>query len=229
MNKLIIVIENNEETIFVIRYSLIKEGFTVKSAPDGISGLRIIREEIPDLVILNQILPDINGMEVCREIRLDHSIAHIPVIILTRKAKGPDGMLGLEQEADDYIVEPFSSREIRAKVKRLLKQIHQRKDIRSKLFYKNIVMDTAACTLKEGEKAIKLTPKEFKLLDYLIRNKGNVVSREVILDSIWNIADDEFVTTRTVDTHIWNLRKKIPILANSIVTVKQFGYKLEED
>lgn len=226
MNELIVLIENNEETIFIIRYSLIKEGFIIKSTPDGISGLRMVREEIPDLVILNQILLDISGLEVCREIRRDHRTAHIPLIIITTKAKGLDGILGLECGADDYITEPFLSREIRLKVKRLLKKIHQRKDARCKLLYKNLVVDTAACKVTEGEKEVKLTPKEFRLLDYLIRNKGNVISREVILDSVWG--PSEFVTTRTVDTHIWNLRKKISILADSITTVKQFGYKLEE-
>ncbi len=227
MGKRIVVVEDEEKVISIIRAVLSREGFYIKSAPDGISGLKLIREEIPDLLILDLMLPGLDGFDVCREIRMDPRTAQIPIIILTCKSEELDRVLGLELGADDYITKPFSPRELLARVKAVLRRTGRSKEIPATLSYKNITIDTAACTVKDREREVELTPKEFGLLTHLVRNKGRVLSRQVILDAIWGLPGD--ITTRTVDTHILGLRKKMPVLAESILTVKQFGYKLKEE
>lgn len=227
MGKRIVVVEDEEKVVSIIRAVLSREGFYIKSAPDGISGLKLIREEIPDLLILDLMLPGLDGFDVCREIRMDPRTAQIPIIILTCKSEEFDRVLGLELGADDYITKPFSPRELLARVKAVLRRTGRSKAIPARLSYKNITIDTAACMVKDGEREVELTPKEFGLLTHLVRNKGRVLSRQVILDAVWGLPGD--ITTRTVDTHILGLRKKIPVLAESILTVKQFGYKLKEE
>ncbi len=228
MNNSIVIIENDKGVVFLIRFSLVGEGFNIISVPDGISGLRMVKEEIPDLVIINHILPDCDGLEVCKEIRKDPKTNHIPVIILTVKNENEyDGILALELGADDYILKPFSSREVLAKVKALLRRTNQKKAVTSKFFYKDISIDTLACIVKDQKRVVELTPKEFGLLVSFIRNKGQVMSRRTILDCVWGLS--KRITPRTVDNHVRNLRKKIPVLEDSIITVKKFGYKLEEE
>lgn len=227
MDDCIVIIEDDEEIVFVIRFSLAREGFNIKSAHNGVSGLNMVKEEAPDLVIVDQILPDLDGLEVCKEIRKDPRTTHIPIIMLTPKKEEYDGILGLEIGADDFIIIPFSSRELLAKVKALLRRARQKKDIHTKFIYRSVLVDTAACEVRDGDRNVELTPKEYMLLRFLVMNKGHVMSRKVILESVWGLSGS--ITTRTVDNHIRNLRKKIPILAESIITVKQFGYKLKEE
>lgn len=227
MGKRIVVVEDDEKIVSIIRSLLSREGFYIKSAPDGISGLNMVKKEIPDLLILDLMLPSLDGFDVCREIRMDPRTAQIPIIILTCKSEEIDRVLGLELGADDYITKPFSPRELLARVKAVLRRKDQGTEIDARLFYKNITIDTAACTAKDGEREVELTPKEFGLLTHLVRNKGRVLTRQVILDTVWGLPGD--ITTRTVDTHILGLRKKMPVLAESILTVKQFGYKLKEE
>ena len=227
MGKRIVVVEDDEKIVTMIMTSLGREGFNIKSASDGISGLNMVKKEIPDLLILDLMLPGLDGFDVCREIRMDRRTAQIPIIILTCKSEEIDRILGLELGADDYITKPFSPRELMARVKAVLRRLDQSTEIPARLSYKNITIDTAACTVKDGEREVELTPKEFGLLVHLVRNKGRVLTRQVILVSVWGLPGD--ITTRTVDTHILSLRKKMPVLAESILTVKQFGYKLKEE
>ncbi|MEK7279687.1 MAG: response regulator transcription factor [Nitrospirota bacterium] len=227
MGKRIVVVEDEEKVVSLIRAVLSREGFDIKSAPDGISGLTLVQEEIPDLLILDLMLPSLDGFEICREIRMDPRTAQIPVIILTCKSEELDKVLGLELGADDFITKPFSPRELLARVKAVLRRTGQNKEIHVRLFYKNLIIDTSAYTVKDGERDVELTPKEFGLLAHLVRNKGRVLTRHAILGSVWGLPGD--ITTRTVDTHIRGLRKKMPVLAESILTVKQFGYKLKDE
>lgn len=227
MDKRIIVIEDEEKIITMIMSSLGKEGFLVNSAHDGITGLRMVKEEIPDLIILDLMLPGLDGFEICKNIRMDPRVASTPIIILTAKAEEYDRILGLEFGADDYVTKPFSPRELLARVKAVLRRTNRKKDASVKFFYKGLMVDTEACVVKVGEREIELTPKEFGLLVCLLRNKGHVMSRQMILDSVWGLPAS--ITTRTVDVHIRNLREKIPVLSNSIATIKQFGYKLKDD
>lgn len=223
---LVIIIGGDEEIVFLIRFSLASEEFNIKIAQNGVSGLGMVKDEIPDLIILHRTLPDIDGLEICKEIRMDPRTAHIPIIIVTEKIKESNGILGLECGADDFIIRPFSSRDLLAKARAILRRVSQKKDI-SKLIYKSILIDTAAYEVRDGDSEVVLTAKEYMLLVFLVRNRGHVMSRRVILESVWGLTGP--VTTRTVDNHIRNLRKKIPILAESIVTIKQFGYKLKEE
>lgn len=227
MDKRIIVIEDEERIVTMIATSIGKEGFSVKSAHNGVLGLRMVKDEVPDLVILDLMLPELDGFEVCKNIRMDRRTASIPIIILTAKAEEYDRILGLELGADDYITKPFSPRELLARVRAVLRRADRKKDTSVKLLYKGLMVDTGACVVKDGEREIELTHKEFGLLVCLIRNKGHVMSRQMILDSVWGLPAS--ITTRTVDVHIRNLREKIPVLMNSIVTVKQFGYKLRDE
>lgn len=223
----LVIIEDDEEMLFLVRLALTKEEFDIKTVCNGTDGLRMVKEEIPCLVILNKTLPDIDGLEVCKAIRSDLRTAQIPIIMLTEKTKEPNGILGLELGADDFIARPFSSMELLAKVRALLRRAGQKKDIPIKLIYKSIVVDTAACEVKDGDQELELTPKEYMLLVFLVRNRGHVMSRRVILESAWGVSKS--ITTRTVDNHIRNLRKKMPVLSKSIVTIKQFGYKLKDE
>ncbi len=227
MGKRIVIVEDEEKVVSLIRAVLSREGFDIKSAPDGISGLTLVQEEIPDLLILDLMLPSLDGFEICREIRMDPRTAQIPVIILTCKSEELDKVLGLELGADDFITKPFSPRELLARVKAVLRRTGQNKEVHARLFYKNLIIDISAYTVKDGERDVELTPKEFGLFAYLVRNKGRVLTRQVILGSVWGLPGD--ITTRTVDTHIRGLRKKMPVLAESILTVKQFGYKLKDE
>lgn len=227
MDKRIIVIEDEERIVTMIATSLGKEGFSVKSAHNGVLGLRMVKDEVPDLVILDLMLPGLDGFEVCKNIRMDPRTASIPIIILTAKAEEYDRILGLELGADDYITKPFSPRELLARVRAVLRRSNRKKDTSVKFLYKCLMVDTGACVVKDGEREIELTHKEFGLLVCLLRNKGHVMSRQMILDSVWGLPAS--ITTRTVDVHIRNLREKIPVLMNSIVTVKQFGYKLKDE
>lgn len=227
MDKRIVVIEDEEKIVTIIITSLEREGFIVKSAHDGMSGLRMVREEAPDLVILDLMLPGLDGFEICKNIRMDPRMASTPVIILTAKTEECDRVLGLELGADDYVTKPFSPRELVARVKAVLRRTTWKKNTGAKFYYKGLLVDTEACVVKDGEKEVELTPKEFGLLVCLLRNKGHVMSRQMILDSVWGLPAS--ITTRTVDVHIRNLREKIPSLSNLIVTVKQFGYKLKDE
>ncbi len=227
MGKRIVVVEDDEKVVSIIRAVLCKEGIDIKSAPDGITGLTLVQEEIPDLLILDLMLPSLDGFEICRKIRMDPRTAQIPVVILTCKSEEIDKILGLELGADDFITKPFSPRELLSRVKAVLRRTGQSNEIHARLFYKNITIDISACTVKDGKRAVELTPKEFGLLAHLVRNKGRVLTRRVILGSVWGLRGD--ITTRTVDTHIRGLRKKMPVLAESILTIKQFGYKLKDE
>ena len=227
MDKRIIVIEDEEKIATMIISSLEREGFSIKSAHDGISGLRMVKAETPDLVMLDLMLPGLDGFEICKNIRMDPRTASIPIIIITAKVEEYDRVLGLELGADDYVTKPFSPRELVARVKAVLRRSNRKTDVGVKLFYKGLMVDTDACVVKDGEREVELTPKEFGLLTYLIRNKGHVMSRQMILDSVWGLP--AAITTRTVDVHIRNLREKIPFLSASLVTVKQFGYKLKDE
>lgn len=228
MDNLIVIISYEEKTVFLVRFSLVGEGFNIKSAPDGISGLKMIKEDIPEMVILDQVLPDLDGYEVCKEIRKDPRTSHIPIIIIIDKEEDKyNGILALEIGADNFIVKPFSSREILGKVKALLRLTSRMKNAKAIFLYKGILVDTFACIVKDRDREVELTAKEFGLLVSLLRDKGNVLTRKAILRDVWGLSRS--ITPRTVDNHISNLRKKIPALGELIITVKQFGYKLKDE
>lgn len=223
--KKILIVDDEDHIRELLKFNLEKSGYNVYTANDGLEGLQLAREKQVDLILLDLMLPGMDGFEVCKEIRKDNIISNVPIIMLTAKSEEIDKILGLELGADDYITKPFSIRELSARVKALLR--------RSNIKYDNEVLRFGSVTLnlqtrevlKNGEK-LDFTLKEFEVLKLLIKNKSKILTREILLDKIWGY---EYVgETRTVDVHIRHIRKKIeeddknPIY---IQTIRGVGYK----
>lgn len=227
MPKKIVVIEDDQDILNLLSHYLGKEGYSVKSAQDGARGLKLIKQETPDLVVLDLMLPELDGLEVCKRLRMDPRTSTLPMIMLTAKGEESDKIVGLELGADDYVTKPFSPKELVARVKALLRRSEHREEGEQPSYrYGPLVLDVTRHEVKAGGKEIRLTAKEFGLLVQLLKNKGRVLTREVLLDTVWGY--DSEVTTRTVDVHIRRLREKIPVLSEAIVTVKSYGYKLKD-
>lgn len=232
----ILVVEDEKNIIELVRFNLEREGFEVVSTPDGARGLEIAREEIPDLIILDVMLPGMNGLEVCRELQQDPATRFIPVIILSARAEELDRVLGLEMGADDYIVKPFSPRELVARVKARLRRFSQgEKREERALTEKNLEFGTLL--IDEEKYAVylsgvkqDLTPKEFELLRFLARHRGKVFTREQLLEQVWGY--DYPGDSRTVDVHIRHIRQKLESekgVPQLIETVRGVGYRFKED
>ncbi|MDP2052522.1 MAG: response regulator transcription factor, partial [Acidobacteriota bacterium] len=183
-----------------------------------------IKREAPDLVVLDLMLPGLDGLQVCRAIRADANTAAIPIIMLTAKAEESDRIVGLELGADDYITKPFSPNEVVARVRALLRRAHRAAPTNSRLTYGGLTVDVERHVVKFDGDEVKLTAKEFLLLQYLMLHRGRVLSRDLLLSDVWGYSYTG--GTRTVDVHVRRLREKVPMLADTIVTIKQFGYKL---
>ncbi len=220
----ILVVDDEKHIRDLIKFNLDKAGFQVLTAADGKEALKILNNNI-DLIVLDLMLPEIDGLEVCRKMRADDKLKNIPIIMLTAKGEEVDRILGLEMGADDYMTKPFSPRELTARIKaifRRLSQMNTSDKFEEEIFEEgNIKIDTGRHEVRVNGKEISLTPKEFELIRYLIINKGRVLSRDLLLEKIWGYeyAGD----TRTVDVHVRRLRKKIN--KNYIETVRGVGYK----
>ncbi len=227
MSKKLVVIEDDQDITRLVTHYLTKEGYAVKSSQDGIRGLQLIKQEKPDLVILDLMLPEMDGLEVCKRLRADPKTSALPIIVLTAKGEESDKIVGLELGADDYVTKPFSPKELVARVKALFRRSERQVEESTHHRYGQISLDVARHEVRVKDEEIKLTAKEFSLLVQLLKNKGRVMTREVLLDKVWGYDSD--VTTRTVDVHIRRLREKIPLLSEAIVTVKSYGYKLKDE
>ena len=228
-NNKILVVEDDRTLLDVIKYNLTKEGYTVSFAEDGIKALETAREIKPDLVILDVMLPDMNGFEVCRILRKE---SNIPIIFLSAKVEEVDKIVGLEIGADDYITKPFSMRELLARVRANLRRTEMAQPAEAAniitLNTGNLVLDPARRLTTLDDKVVNLTAKEFDLLVFLLSNKGIVFTREQLLEKVWGY--DYSGDTRTVDVHIRWLRQKIeedPDEPRRIITIRGVGYKLE--
>ncbi|WP_396136021.1 winged helix-turn-helix domain-containing protein [Bacillus sp. NEB1478] len=233
LSQKLLVVEDELSISTLLQFNLEQAGFQVVTAMDGKSGLEKAEKEIPDLIILDLMLPEMDGLEVCKELRLRK--LNIPILMLTAKDDEFDKVLGLELGADDYMTKPFSPREVVARVKAILRRTltsneieeNKNKSEHLKIGEVDIYPENYEAYFKE--KALELTPKEFELLVYLARNKGRVLSREQLLSAVWNY---DFVgDTRIVDVHISHLRDKIEINTRKpiyIKTIRGLGYKLEE-
>ncbi|MCJ7497386.1 MAG: response regulator transcription factor [candidate division Zixibacteria bacterium] len=227
MSKKILVIEDDKDIVELVGHYLEKENCVLTDAPDGFSGLKKARAENFDLVILDIMLPEMDGLEVCRELRSDPKTKSVPIIILTAKGEETDKIIGLELGADDYITKPFSPKELVARVKALLRRI-ERKTEKEKIYrYGNLTLDLSRHEVTFNNKTVELSSKEFDLLECLLRSKGRVLSRDYLMDEVWGY--DYYGGMRTVDVHVRRLREKIPILVEAIQTVKNLGYKLKEN
>ena len=219
----ILIVDDEEHIIELIKFNLENAGYETLTATNGIDALRIIREESPRLILLDIMLPGMDGYDICKEIRKDNIIANIPVIMITAKGEEVDKILGLELGADDYITKPFSIRELIARVKALIRRTGTSMPDHNYKF-SNISIDFNEI-LKDDTK-IDLTLKEFELLEILIKNKGRVMTRDFLLDKIWGY---EYIgETRTVDVHIRHLRQKVEDDDKNpkyIETVRGIGYR----
>jgi two-component system alkaline phosphatase synthesis response regulator PhoP len=227
MSKKIVLVEDEKEIAGLVIHYLSKEGYSVKSSQDGFRGLQLIQQERPDLVILDLMLPELDGLEICKKLRADPRSSALPIIMLTAKAEETDKIIGLELGADDYIVKPFSPKELVARVKAVLRRKGRQKEETPSWTYGPMIVDVARHEVKVGGKSVQLTAKEFDLVVQLLKNKGRVLTRDVLLDTVWGYSSE--VSTRTVDVHILRLREKIPFLREAIETVTSYGYKLREE
>jgi two-component system, OmpR family, phosphate regulon response regulator PhoB len=225
----ILIIDDEKDIVDTIEYNLKKEGFTTHKSFDGMNGLRIAKETVPDLIILDLMLPGMNGIELCKTLKKDDRTSKIPVIMLTAKKQEVDKIVGLEVGADDYMVKPFSMKELIARVKAILRRytsIPKGEKAKSVIMFSDVKMDLDRHEVTVKGKPVELSAKEFKLLEFLATNKNKMFSRERLLDDVWGISAE--VETRTVDVHVTRLREKLGKAGDHIQTVRGFGYKLKE-
>ena len=227
MPKKILVIEDEKDIQELLQLYLKRDGYDVHIAKDGETGLRKASQERYDLILLDLMLPQLDGLEVCRTLRSRPQTADIPIIMITAKAEESDRIVGLEIGADDYITKPFSPREVLARVKALFRRMEKPKTKEVRHEYGGIALDHSRHEVTYKGKSHSLTTKEFNLLEYFLANKGRVLSRDILLNEIWGY--DYFGTTRTVDVHVAHLRHKFQVLNKSLVAIKGLGYKLQDE
>lgn len=228
--KKILVVDDERDIVALVSYNLKKEGFSVSSAFDGEEALKAVRQEKFNLIILDLMLPGIQGMELCNMLRSSEETSSIPVIMLTAKSEELDKVLGLEMGADDYITKPFSPRELVARVKAVLRRIHEKTATDKTIIIGDIRINTDTCQVSKREMAIELSATEYKLFLYLVQKRGKVFNRDLLLDAIWK--DETFVESRTVDVHIRRLREQIeddPSHPVYIRTRRGIGYYADGD
>jgi two-component system, OmpR family, alkaline phosphatase synthesis response regulator PhoP len=224
MDARILVVEDDRDIAELVSRYLDKAGYMTDRSDSGRDALRRIAARPPDLVVLDLMLPQVDGLEVCRILRSDAKTAAIPIIMLTARGDESDRIVGLELGADDYLAKPFSPNELVARVRALLRRAHRGAAPVRALSYGGITVDTERHVVSSGGTDVTLTAKEFLLLEYLLQHRGRVLSRDVLLTDVWGYRYTG--GTRTVDVHVRRLREKLPLLAEALVTVKQFGYKL---
>lgn len=226
---LIYVIEDDEDINELLTYNFRKEGFEVKSFPNGKVAFEHIKEDKPDAVVLDLMMPEVDGLEFCKLVRSDKEIQHTPLIMLTAKSTEIDKIVGLELGADDYVTKPFSFRELLARVKAVIRRAKSYHFPTAKSHYKfgELEIVPEKFEVKIGEKHINLTITQFKLLLALINAEGRVLSRDYILEHVWKW--DKDIYDRTIDVHIKKLREILENYGNCIKTVRGVGYKWECD
>jgi len=224
----ILIVEDEEALATLLEYNLGKEGFDVSLSGDGEEALLRIEESPPDLVILDWMLPKVSGIEICRRIRSKPETRNLPVIMLTARAEEADRIRGLDTGADDYLTKPFSTNELIARVRAVLRRIRPGL-VEDKVEVGDIIVDRVSHRVMRGEREIHLGPTEFRLLDHLIQHPGRVFSREQLLNAVWG--SDVFVEVRTVDVHIGRLRKALNKYGQGdpVRTVRSAGYVLDAD
>lgn len=227
MPKKIYIVEDEKDIADIIRHYLKNAGYTVEEFDDGEKALRRIHVSVPDLLLLDLMLPGMDGLELCRLLRSEPATKKLPIIMLTAKGEETDKIVGLEMGADDYVTKPFSPKELVARVKALFRRNQPDIEKVKTIQYGKLMLDTEAHTVSANNKEVVLTAKEFALLEYLLLRKGKLVSRDNILDAVWGM--DYYGGNRTIDVHIRHLREKIPLLKTSLITVKSFGYKLKDE
>ena len=226
MARCILVVDDEPDLLELVRFNLDRAGFRVETAVSGEEALARLRRSTPDLLVLDLMLPDLSGEEVCRRVRADPGLAGLPVIMLTAKSEEVDRVVGFELGADDYVTKPFSPRELVLRVKALLRRSYEGAASSAPLERGALRLDPERhrCSVKGEE--VELTAKEFQLLEALMRRPGRVMTREQLLDEVWG--SDIAVTSRTIDTHLKRLREKLGAEAELIETVRGLGYRFAE-
>jgi DNA-binding response OmpR family regulator len=220
----VLIVEDDEAMAVALRDGFAYEGYEVKLATDGAEGLRLAEEGNHDLIVLDVMLPKMSGLDVCKRIRRNGS--KVPVIMLTARGQEIDKVLGLKTGADDYVTKPFSFLELMARVEAVLRRTSGYGDSPDTYQFGDVIVDFKRSEVKKNEQSLVLSPREFKLLRFLIDHRGEVVTRERLLDAVWDYDNVPF--TRTVDMHIAKLRKKVeddPQDPAHIVTVHRVGYR----
>ena len=225
--KKILIVEDEADIAQLVKLYLEKDGFRTTTAKTGIEGLKLIKTDRPDMVILDLMLPEMDGLEVCRRIRGTLDTALLPVLMLTAKVEESDTIIGLELGADDYVTKPFSPKVLVTRVKALFRRLERADDPKQTSYaYGPLLVDISRHEALVDGIEIPLTAKEFGLLEQLLHHPGRVLTRDVLLNAVWGY--DYYGTTRTVDVHIRRLKLKIPLLGDAIISVKSLGYKLSD-
>jgi phosphate regulon transcriptional regulator PhoB len=225
-NKRVLVADDEPDVLNLVSLNLKGAGFTVLQAEDGLTALQQAKESLPALIVLDLMLPEMSGLEVCKVLKKDAQTAQIPVIMLTAKAEEIDRIVGLELGADDYITKPFSPRELVLRVKSVLRRASAAGEPSDHLTLGDIQVDRSRYEVLVKGKPIEFTATEFKLLALLMERRGRVQSRDVLLNDVWGY--ESIIDTRTVDTHIRRLREKLGKTADCIETIRGFGYRIVE-
>ncbi len=228
MSNLIMVIEDEEDLSMLLCYNLEKEGYQVAAVRNGLNAVSEVEKQLPSVIILDWMLPEISGIEICKLIRSKPDIKNIPIIMLTAKSQEEDKIKGLSAGADDYVTKPFSVPELMARVKTNLRRAPLFEEKEKIITFEDISMDLVERKVKRGDNYLHLSPTEFRLLKMLIKEPGKVFSREVLLKSVWG--ENIYVESRTVDVHIRRLRKSLNKYGPDYIrTVRANGYAIDKN
>ncbi len=226
MKPRILVVDDEPEAVELVEFNLKQAGYAVSTAADGAEALKKAHAQPPDLIVLDVMLPEMDGFEACKVLRLDPATAKVPIIMLTAKAAEIDRVLGLELGADDYLTKPFSPRELLLRIKKILARGATEEKPKDQLRYGDLLIDIPRHIASWKGKAIELTATEFKLLTVLAQRSGRVQSRDHLLRDVWEY--DSLIDTRTVDTHMRRLREKLGAASKHLDTVRGVGYRFVE-
>jgi two-component system phosphate regulon response regulator PhoB len=222
----ILVVDDEPEAVELLEFNLKQAGYVVSTAGDGAEALKRARSQTPDMIVLDVMLPEMDGFEICKSLRLDSATAKIPIIMLTAKAAEIDRVLGLELGADDYLTKPFSPRELLLRIKKILGRGQTEEKLRDQLRFGDLLIDVPRHIASWKGKTIELTATEFRLLTVLSQRAGRVQSRDQLLRDVWEY--DSLIDTRTVDTHMRRLREKLGPASKHLDTVRAVGYRFME-
>ena len=225
----VLLVEDEGDIAALVRYHVEKAGMQFLHAQDGGTALRLARSSLPDVVVLDIMLPGLDGLEVCRQLRRDAATRQLPIIMLTARGEEVDRVVGLELGADDYVVKPFSPRELIARIRAVLRRVDGAEPRAAGHATGALRVDEARHAVTVGGRPVDLTAKEFGLLAALMKADGRVLSREQLLETVWGYANAVEIESRTVDVHVRRLRAKLGPEAQRIVTVKAVGYRFDGD
>ena len=225
----VLLVEDERDIADLVRYHVEKAGMRFLHASDGGTALRMARAELPDVALLDLMLPGLDGLEVCRQLRREAATQRLPIIMLTARGEEVDRVVGLELGADDYVVKPFSPRELLARIRAVLRRVGGPEPKSEGRVAGDLRVDEARHAVTIGGRPIDLTAKEFGLLAALMRAEGRVLDREQLLETVWGYANAAEIESRTVDVHVRRLRAKLGPEARRIVTVKAVGYRFDAE